>query len=77
MAIDLKYGQIDIPRIGEDEPVFILRAQDKAALAGIHGYIGEAATVGATMEFQQGVVAALNFMNRWQQDNLDKVKTPD
>jgi hypothetical protein len=32
MAISGKYGKINIPKIGEDEPVFILRAQDKLAL---------------------------------------------
>ena len=31
MAISGKYGKIDIERIGEDEPVFILRAQDSLA----------------------------------------------
>ena len=31
MAISGKYGKLDIPRIGKDEPVFILRAQDKLA----------------------------------------------
>jgi len=31
MALSLKYGKIDIPRINDGEPVFILRAQDKLA----------------------------------------------
>jgi hypothetical protein len=31
MAISGKYGKLDIPRIGADEPVFILRAQDVLA----------------------------------------------
>jgi hypothetical protein len=31
MAISGKYGKIDIPKIGDDEPVFILRAQDRLA----------------------------------------------
>ena len=31
MAISEKYGEIDIPKIGKDEPVFILRAQDQLA----------------------------------------------
>jgi len=30
MAVSTKYGNVDIPKIGVDEPVFILRAQDKA-----------------------------------------------
>lgn len=31
MALSGKYGKLDIPRIGDDEPVFILRAQDSLA----------------------------------------------
>ena len=31
MAISGKYGKLNIPKIGEDEPVFILRAQDRLA----------------------------------------------
>jgi hypothetical protein len=31
MAISRKYGKIDIPKIGEWEPIFILRAQDIVA----------------------------------------------
>ena len=38
MAISGKYGQIDIPKIGEDEPVFILRAQDRVAQGMIEIY---------------------------------------
>ncbi len=38
MAISGKYGKTNIPRIGEDEPVFILRAQDKLAEPAIEMY---------------------------------------
>jgi hypothetical protein len=38
MALSGKYGRLDIPRIGEDEPVFILRAQDKLAEPAIEIY---------------------------------------
>jgi hypothetical protein len=38
MALSLKYGKIDIPRIDEGEPVFILRAQDKLAEPTIQMY---------------------------------------
>ena len=31
MALSEKYGELGIPRISEDEPVFILRAQNKLA----------------------------------------------
>lgn len=35
MAISTKYGKVDIGNIGEEEPVFILRAQDKLAEAAL------------------------------------------
>jgi hypothetical protein len=38
MAVSTKYGKVDIPKIGGDEPVFILRAQDKLAEATIGMY---------------------------------------
>jgi flavorubredoxin len=38
MAVSTKYGRVDIPKIGSNEPVFILRAQDKLAEATIGMY---------------------------------------
>lgn len=38
MALSGKYGRLDIPGVGEDEPVFILRAQDRLAEPGIEMY---------------------------------------
>ncbi len=38
MAISGKYGKVSIPRIDENEPVFILRAQDKLAGPAIEMY---------------------------------------
>ncbi len=38
MAISGKYGKLNIPRIGDAEPVFILRAQDKLAGPAIEMY---------------------------------------
>lgn len=38
MALSGKYGKVDIPKVGVDEPVFILRAQDKLAEPAIEMY---------------------------------------
>jgi len=38
MAISGKYGKVSVPRIGENEPVFILRAQDQLAAPTIEMY---------------------------------------
>lgn len=38
MALSGKYGKVNIPNVGEDEPIFILRAQDKLAEPAIEMY---------------------------------------
>ena len=38
MATSGKYGKLNIPKIGNDEPVFILRAQDKLARTAVQFY---------------------------------------
>jgi hypothetical protein len=62
MALSGKYGKLDIPQIGADEPVFILRAQDKLAaptiemyrlLAASHGSQVAGAVQKETEKFQQ------------------------
>lgn len=49
MAISTKYGKVDISKIGSDEPVFILRAQDKLAEATIGMYRLLAASHGSRL----------------------------
>jgi predicted regulator of Ras-like GTPase activity (Roadblock/LC7/MglB family) len=38
MAVSGKYGKVFISKIGEEEPIFILRAQDQLALQAIEMY---------------------------------------
>ncbi len=38
MAVSGKYGQVNIPKVGLNEPIFILRAQDKLAVAALEMY---------------------------------------
>ena len=44
MAVSTKYGKLNIPRVADDEPVFILRAQDKLAESAIAMYQALAAS---------------------------------
>jgi hypothetical protein len=44
MAISGKYGELSIPKVGADEPVFILRAQDKLAASALEMYRALAAS---------------------------------
>ena len=46
MAVSGKYGKISIPKVGADEPVFVLRAQDKLAGTAIEMYRALAASHG-------------------------------
>jgi len=38
MAISVKYGRLNIDKVGEEEPVFIIRAQDRLAEPVIRMY---------------------------------------
>jgi hypothetical protein len=49
MAISGKYGKVDIPNVGGEEPVFILRAQDKLAEPAIELYKILAASHGSSL----------------------------
>ncbi|HBH87670.1 MAG TPA: hypothetical protein DDY17_08750 [Syntrophaceae bacterium] len=49
MALSDKYGKVNIPKIGADEPVFILRAQDRLAEATIQIYKVLAASHGSAL----------------------------
>jgi hypothetical protein len=49
MAISGKYGKINIPKIGDQEPVFILRAQDQLAMYAIEMYQLLSASHGASV----------------------------
>jgi hypothetical protein len=49
MAISGKYGKLTIPNVGDEEPVFILRAQDKLAEPAIELYKILAVSHGASL----------------------------
>lgn len=63
MALSGKYGKVNIPNVGEDEPVFILRAQDKLAESAIEMYRTLAASHGSPVadELQKEIDA----FRRW------------
>jgi hypothetical protein len=63
MAISGKYGQIDIPKIGEREPVFILRAQDLLAGPAIELYEILARSHGSSLPEELG--KEIGRFQRW------------
>jgi hypothetical protein len=63
MAISGKYGKVNISKISENEPVFILRAQDKLAGTVIDMYRLLAASHGSPLagKLQKEIDAFLNW----------------
>ncbi len=64
MAISGKYGKLDIPGIGRDEPVFVLRGQDRLAETAIDLYQALARSHGAPVE--AGVRKEIERFHDWQ-----------
>jgi hypothetical protein len=71
MALSGKYGKISVGKLGEDEPVFILRARDKLALPALEMYKALASSHDAKVvgSLQQEIDA----FRRWKGDK----KLPD
>jgi len=63
MALSGKYGKLNIPRIGEEEPVFILRAQDKLAEYAIEAYKALAAS--HNLPLAKGVEEEIDRFRQW------------
>lgn len=77
MAVDKKYGKIDIPGVPDDMPVFILLAKDYATVPTVEDYAVNADLVGASEGFCEQVnQVALDFRH-WAADNADLMKAPD
>ena len=71
MAISEKYGKLHIPRIGEEEPVFILRAQDQLAAPAIEMYQLLAASHGSSAA--QSLADEITSFRHWR----GREKMPD
>lgn len=72
------------PTFPPDEPLFLLRGQDRAApraiaddVDGEADYLTASRDVGAGPEHASAVERAANAMREWQRANPDRVKTPD
>jgi hypothetical protein len=71
MAISGKYGKLDIPRIGADEPIFILRGQDRLAEATLEMYRALAASHGSPLA--EAIPKEIDAFRRW----TGRKKIPD
>lgn len=77
MTVDTKYGRIAIDGIPEDEPVFVLRAKDKASVETIKDYRLNARAEGSTDSFCHSVDQVVRDFERWQRTNPAKVRAAD
>jgi hypothetical protein len=63
MAQSRRYGKVDIPTIGEDEPIFILRARDSLAESAIEMYRLLAEAHGCRVA--EGLTQEINAFQQW------------
>ena len=63
MALSGKYGKLNIPRVGEDEPIFILRAQDQLAETTIEVYRSLLASLGSPLA--KNLQKEIDAFRRW------------
>ncbi len=63
--------------IPEDEPIFILRAQDDSACPMLDEYIQFNVRPGNDPSWLDNMRQTANEFNDWQVKNSDKVKQPD
>jgi hypothetical protein len=62
--------------IPEDEPIFIIRAQDKLSLPTVMYYADEAFDA-CTDEFNEGMNQVEASFRGWQDENKNKVRVPN
>ena len=69
------YDHIQDPtgKIPEDEPVFIVRGQDRAAVSTMLHWCQEAESLGASREIVETVRAWAGVVEDWQREHGDKV----
>lgn len=77
MAHDAKYGDISVPGIPDDEPIFILRASDQCAPQTIRQYAANADRAGSPTEHHASARRQADAFDGWQEDHGSRVKVPD
>lgn len=78
MATDRKYGKITLENgsIGEDEPVFVFRAQDVHTPEVIKYYLQRCRDGGSPEHHLKLIEQGLYDVKRWQNTEGNTVKTP-
>lgn len=76
MATETKYG-VCVQEIPEDEPIILFRAQDKVLPLLLVVYALICQLLGSPREHIDAIWTKRSKVERWQDENADKVKVPD
>lgn len=60
-----------------EEPVFVLRAKDRASVVALEAYYLMVSEAGCNAEFAEEVRQIANNFHLWQAQNRDKTRIPD
>lgn len=75
MSAESKYGNVvtEFGSIGQDEPVFLLRARDALAVKTVSDYWVRAVDAGCSDAFQDSLSDVMETFLAWQEENETKV----
>jgi hypothetical protein len=79
MAKDLKYGKASLQygSIGEDEPIFIFRAQDRLLLNILNYYYSLCAEEGSPPHHLEAIRESIRITTEWQHSNATRIPNSD
>lgn len=77
MPTDRKYGNVTVPGIPGDEPIFILRARDIAAAQTIADYAARCEAVGSPQDHVDAAQEVHAAFRDWAYAYPDRMKVPD
>jgi hypothetical protein len=77
MPHDTKYGPVTIPGVPDDEPIFILRAQDAASVGTLQHYAQLCSEWGSPPTHIDNAHRVTERFDEWQQAHGPQVKAPD
>ena len=77
MAVEAKYGELDIKGIPAGEPVFVLRARDLTALEMLRAYVQMCEHAGSPQSHLDAIGEVREAFSTWRAEHADEVKVPD
>lgn len=77
MGIDGKFGRVttELKDVGEDEPVFVIRARDRLARGTLRHYLFSCIETRCSQAQISGVRGAIAEFELWQQENPTRLPT--